>query len=240
MKLEICCGSYEDGVSAYRAGAERIELNSALSLGGLTPSLGTLRLLKRDTNLEIICMVRNRGGGFCYSEAEYQIMMEDARILLENGASGIAFGFLNPDFTVNIEHTQQMVQLIHSYGKQAIFHRAFDLVKDIDATVQSLVDCGVDRILTSGQQPQADKGIDMITYLEKNYGDVIEILAGCGVNENNVNLFKEHGIQQIHSSCKSYRIDETSKKDAVSFEYQRNGYEIVDEERVKTMLHLCK
>lgn len=68
--IEICCGSYEDAINAYRGGAKRIELNSALYLGGLTPSIATLELIKRNTDLEVICMVRPRGAGFCYSDLE--------------------------------------------------------------------------------------------------------------------------------------------------------------------------
>lgn len=85
---EICCGSYEDALAAYRGGARRIELNSALYLGGLTPSLGTLRLTKQNTKLKVIAMVRPRGAGFCYSDADFTVMKADAELLLENGADG--------------------------------------------------------------------------------------------------------------------------------------------------------
>ena len=83
--IEICCGSYEDALNAYHGGAKRIELNNALHLGGLTPSLATLKLTKKNTNLKIITMVRPRGAGFCYNEIEFEVMKEDAKSLLENG-----------------------------------------------------------------------------------------------------------------------------------------------------------
>ena len=95
--IEICCGSYEDALNAYHGGAKRIELNNALHLGGLTPSLATLKLTKKNTNLKVITMVRPRGAGFCYNEIEFEVMKEDAKSLLENGADGIAFGCLNKD-----------------------------------------------------------------------------------------------------------------------------------------------
>ena len=89
--VEICCGGYEDALAAYRGGAKRIELNSALYLGGLTPSLAALILTKRNTDLKVIAMVRPRGAGFCYSDADFEVMEADAELLLKNGADGIAF-----------------------------------------------------------------------------------------------------------------------------------------------------
>ena len=93
--VEICCGSYEDALNAYYGRAKRIELNSALHLGGLTPSIASLKLTKKNTNLKIITMIRPRGAGFCYNDIEFEVMKEDARCMLENKADGIAFGCLN-------------------------------------------------------------------------------------------------------------------------------------------------
>ena len=92
--LEICCGSFEDVKTAWQNGADRVELNSALYLGGLTPSTANLICAKEQCSIPIVTMVRPRGGGFCYSQDEYETMLLDARILLEHGADGIAFGFL--------------------------------------------------------------------------------------------------------------------------------------------------
>ena len=102
MMIEICCASYEDGMNTYYGGAKRIELNSALYLGGLSPSVSTLKLLKAKTDLKIICMVRPRGAGFCYDDNEFIQMKEEAKYFLENSADGLAFGFLNDNKTINI------------------------------------------------------------------------------------------------------------------------------------------
>lgn len=91
--VEICAGSYQDCLAAQKMGASRVELNSALSVGGLTPSVAVLRRVKKETQIHVICMVRPRGGGFCYDEQDVSIMMDEAKLLLENGADGIAFGF---------------------------------------------------------------------------------------------------------------------------------------------------
>ena len=91
ITFEVCAGSYQDCLAAEKGGADRVELNSALSVGGLTPSLISLMRAKKETSLRIVCMVRPRAGGFCYDETEAQLMLEEAELLLEHGADGIAF-----------------------------------------------------------------------------------------------------------------------------------------------------
>ena len=95
--LEVCCGSADDVIEAYQAGADRVELNSDLFHGGLTPTVGTLRVVKRETDIPVMTMVRPREGGFCYTEAEYRVCLEDAELLIENGADGLVFGFLTAE-----------------------------------------------------------------------------------------------------------------------------------------------
>ena len=92
--IEVCAGSYQDCIAAYQGKAKRVELNSALSVGGLTPSVASLVRVKKETDLTVICMVRPRAAGFCYEKEDVEIMFEDAKILLDHGADGIAFGFL--------------------------------------------------------------------------------------------------------------------------------------------------
>ena len=136
--VEICCGSYEDALNAYKGKAKRIELNSALYLGGLTPSLASLKLTKKNTNLKVITMVRPRGAGFYYNDIEFEVMKEDARCLLENGADGIAFGCLNEDGTIHEKQTKEMIDIIKEYQGEVVFHRAFDCVKDPYVSIELL------------------------------------------------------------------------------------------------------
>ena len=130
ITFEVCAGSYQDCLAAEKGGADRVELNSALSVGGLTPSLISLMRAKKETSLKIVCMVRPRAGGFCYDETEAQLMLEEAELLLEHGADGNAFGFLKADRTVDAEKTKKMVELIHVKGGEAVFHRAFDVTPE--------------------------------------------------------------------------------------------------------------
>lgn len=239
--VEICTGSYADCMAAFHGGAERVELNSALSVGGLTASVAVLRCVKKETTLKVICMVRPRAGGFCYDEAETKIMMEEARLLLENGADGIAFGFLHADGTVHRERTLQMSELIHSFGKEAVFHRAFDVTKDPFQAMEVLLSCKIDRLLTSGQRAKAMQGAELIAQLQDRFGDRIEILAGSGVNAQNAGeLLARTGIRQVHSSCKGYRLDPTTASEHVSYAYLDDAhameYDVVEEALVRALI----
>lgn len=239
--VEICAGSYQDCLAAEKGGATRVELNSALSVGGLTPSVVMLRRVKKETALRVICMVRPRAAGFCYDEKDTAVMMEEARLLLENGADGISFGFLDEAGAVKEKDTKQMIDLIHSFGKEAVFHRAFDVTADPYQAMETLIVCGADRVLTSGMQSKAIEGTLLIKELQQRYGSQIEILAGSGVNaENAETLIKETGISQVHSSCKSFLQDPTTARGNVSYAYlskeHESDYDVVDAEKVRALV----
>ncbi len=237
--LEVCCGSYYDALQAQAANAKRIELNTALSIGGITPSLSVLKKIKQNTTLEVVCMVRPRGAGFHYDALEKETMFADAKDLLDNGADGIVFGFLNADSTVDIETTSRMVELIHSYQKTAIFHRAIDVSADYAQAFAAIVEAKVDRVLTSGAKANAAEGAARIKSMVDIYGDQIEVLAGCGVNATNAAYIIERaGVIQIHASCKTLKKDPTTSRNSVNFsDYGHNEYIVCDAEEVKSILN---
>lgn len=236
--FEVCAGSVQDCINAQLGGADRVELNSALHLGGLTPSLAMLKLVKEKTSLKVICMDRPRAAGFCYDDVEIETMFEDAKILLENGADGISFGFLNSDATINVTETKKMVELIHQYQKEAVFHRAFDCVDDPMHAIKQLIDFGVDRILTSGLQPTAMQGTSVLEKLQSAFGDQIELLAGSGINANNIRALKEQtGLHQFHGSCKEWCKDPTTTVGNVSYAYhESDDYDCVSLEKVRSIV----
>lgn len=242
--VEICCGSYYDAKQAALGGAKRIELNSALQLGGLTPTTATLKLVKQEfPELKVIAMVRPRGAGFCYSEEDFAVMEAECRDLMANGADGIAFGCLNPDGTLNREQNQKLIDIVKSSGKEkeAVFHRAFDCVQDPDKTAEELIVMGVDRILTSGLKPKAADGVETLCKLQGRYGDRIEFLAGSGVNASNARqLMDKTGLTQVHSSCKDWLRDETTARREVSFGMasgaQESCYDAVSRQLVEELL----
>lgn len=243
--VEICCGSYYDCLQAHEGKADRVELNSALYMGGLTPTIASLVLAKKNTDLKIICMSRPRGAGFCYDKEYYETLMLDARNMMEHGADGIAFGCLDDESRINIAQTKEMIDMVKSYGreKEAVFHRAFDCVSDPFETMETLIRLGADRVLTSGLEPKAIQGIKLLKELQERYGHEIEIIAGSGVNSENVKEIMEHaGISQIHSSCKTWLKDKTTTNNHVTYAYGNDeySYEAVDSKLVHELVKTVK
>lgn len=241
MILEVCTGCYNDCIKAYRAGAKRVELNSALSLGGLTPSLATLRNVKRDMDLKVMCMVRNRAAGFCYSDDEFKIMKEDAKILLENGADGIVAGFLTEKHQIDVEKTREMAALAHSCHKEFTFHRAIDVCRDYESSIEVLIALHVDRVLTSGQRKTALEGKQNLGRVQEKYGQEIHILAGVGINASNVkDIILSTHVNEVHSSCKGYEEDASTAYNDISYGYleNKNAFEVVSEEKVRELVSL--
>lgn len=239
---EICCGSYEDAKQAVLGGAGRIELNSALMLGGLTPTETTLHMIKEDfPSLKVIAMVRPRGAGFCYSKEEFRVMVRECGSMLRCGADGIAFGCLREDASLDEDRNRELTDLIKGMGKEAVFHRAFDCSRDPFGTMEQLIAMGVDRVLTSGQKPKAVEGREMLRRLQEDYGQRIQILAGSGVNADNaLELMEYTGIRQVHSSCKAWERDPTTVRNGISYSITDGEYtfcyDVVSAELVKELV----
>lgn len=198
--LEICCGSIDDAIQSEKGGADRVELCSALFLGGLTPSIGTIQEAKRRLKIPVIAMVRPRGGGFCYSDAEFATMEGDAAAARDAGVEGIVFGILKENGRVDQRRTARIRRII---GKQqAVFHRAFDVTPDPFHALEQLIDLGITRVLTSGQKDSAPEGVGLIAQLVERAGKRIEILPGGGIRPYNVNdIVRRTGCRQIHMTA---------------------------------------
>ena len=206
IHLELIATSADDCTLAQSGGADRIELVSALAVGGLTPSLGLLLEARQATSLPIMAMVRPREAGFCYSPREFATMLRDAELLLRHGADGLVFGVLTADGQVDVARCRALVQIAN--GKQAVFHRAFDVTPDPLSALDTLIDLGVTRVLTSGQQASALAGAANIARFIEHAGEQIEILPGGGINSANVRELITHtGCTQVHASLSALLRD---------------------------------
>jgi copper homeostasis protein len=182
--FEVCVDSIESAMAAERGGADRVELCSDLIEGGLTPSYGVLKVARERLRIGVMMMIRPRGGDFCYSEAEFAAMLHDVRLAKETGANGVVFGVLTPDGDVDVERTRRLAE--EARPLPVTFHRAFDMTRDPFAALETLVGLGIDRVLTSGQEPSVLEGLDLIAQLVERARGRIIVMPGGGITDRNV------------------------------------------------------
>lgn len=211
VTLEIAVETLDDAMAAIRGGADRLELGSALEVGGLTPGFGILSSIQAETTLPIMAMVRPRPGGCHYSDRDFAVMLKDRDFLIHNGARGLVFGFLDRDGHIQISQLETFLKGIPD-GIQTVFHRAFDFVENPFEALQILVDHRVSRILTSGLKPAITEGFETIRQLIDFAQGRIEILGGGGIRLENVREVVElTGLSQIHASCRATAQDRSPR-----------------------------
>ena len=195
--LECCVGSPLSAVNAELGGAARVELCSALELGGLTPSHGSIKLAREKTGIPLFVLIRPHGGGFHYNPIELDLMKNDITTARELGADGIVLGALREDGSIDSEASAGLIEA--AAGASITFHRAFDSTPDPLAALETLCELGVDRILTSGRAPRAEDGTELLRRLQQAAADRIGILPGGGINHENCRQIIElSGAGEIH------------------------------------------
>ncbi len=222
MIVEICVQSLEGAIMAKECGADRIELCSALEVGGLTPSMGLFTEVKRQINIPVHVLIRPRVGGFYYTPQETQTMIQDIKLFSEAGADGIVIGALNPDFSLDIQTMQDLIAAAKSINPKMHItaHRAFDWTPNPIAAAQILTDLGCQTLLSSGQADSAVQGLELLKTLNQRYGAQLTIMPGSGINAQNRKIFAQAGFKAIHASA-STMIREAQPKTNVSFEEAR-------------------
>lgn len=199
MLLEICANSYKSAKNAQEARAHRIELCQELSVGGVTPSYGLLKQVTDTLSIPVFALIRPRSGNFVYTDEEFDIMKQDIQLCKNLGCAGIVSGVLNKNNTIDLEKTKELVEL--SRPLQFTFHRAFDCVKDPKKSLEQLIDLDIDRVLTSGLETSAEKGLNILKQLHEQANGRIIILAGSGITSENAKIFEKAGFKEIHASA---------------------------------------
>jgi len=201
--LEICCYTVESALKAEKAGAHRIELCDNYNEGGTTPSHAAIQQAVTALSIPVNVIVRPRGGDFLYSKDEYEIIKQDVEHIKSLGANGIVIGFLLPNGDIDLQRTQEIVQL--AGAMEVTFHRAFDMCNKPILALKQLMTTGISRILTSGARQTAIEGKMLIAQLVNLAGNTITIMPGSGVNHKNLKeLIQTTGAHEFHSSAKTF------------------------------------
>ena len=235
--LEICIDTVESGITAERAGADRVELCDNLLEGGTTPGAGTIRVAVRELSIPVFVMIRPRGGDFLYSGLEYRIMKEEIAIARDEGAAGIVLGMLTPDGSVDIARTRELVEL--AAPLPVTFHRAFDMTPDPFRALGEVIQTGAARLLTSGQKSYVYESTSLVRELIKEAGSRIIIMPGSGINENNIaSVMHATGATEVHltgrKSIKSrmrFRRDELLMTASAAIPHY--SVKVADENRIR-------
>jgi copper homeostasis protein len=195
--MEVCVDAVESALAAEKGGAQRVELCDNLLEGGTTPSAGAIEMAKKLLNIKLHVIIRPRGGDFLYSDVEFEIMKRDIEMCKKIGVDGVVIGILTANGEIDKPRTAELITLARPLS--VTFHRAFDVSRDAFQALEDLIEIGVDRILTSGQEPTAMEGLDLIAELVKRAGNRISIM-GCGnLTERNIEKFvRQTQVKEVH------------------------------------------
>ncbi len=233
-KLEVIAFDIESCVIAETSGAHRIELCSGPGEGGTTASAGFIKKARNKTSIELYPIIRPRGGDFLYTDDEFEIMKTDIRQCKSLGCDGIVTGLLLEDGKIDMTRTSQLVQIAYPMG--VTFHRAFDRCADPMEGLEAVIQTGCERILTSGQMPQAADGIPLIATLISQATHRIIIMPGSGIRPDNIaSIAEQTRATEFHSSARKLN---DSKMTFNNRQMQENLQNIsIDDAAIKAMIN---
>lgn len=241
MIIEVCAYSLNSCLTAQKARAGRIELCGGLAEGGTTPSAGLIQLARQHLTIPLYVMIRPRGGDFLYSETELAVMKADIQMAKSLKADGLVLGILKPDGTVDEARTEKFVELAHPLP--VTFHRAFDMTRDPLEALEAVIRTGAARILTSGQQSTAERGLSVLRQLAEQAAGRIEIMAGAGVQASNASQLIAVGVGALHLSGSQsensgmvFRQSAVSMASAIPGEYE---YLEASEDKIRAVVNLA-
>jgi copper homeostasis protein len=225
--LEVCVDSVSNALIAQSAGAYRIEFCANLPEGGTTPSPTQITLARKQLKIKLYVLIRPRGGDFLYDDLEFEIQKSDIHYCGQNGCDGVVIGMLNPDGTVDAERCRELVAIAHSYKMGVTFHRAFDRSSDLFQAMETIIDLGCERILTSGGYDTVIEGEEVIRQLIEKAGNRITIMPGSGVTpENAGELIQKTGLKELHGTFRS-RFSGKMQYKNTKLSYQEEEYTLL-------------
>ena len=237
--LEICVDSLSCAVAAARAGADRIELCSDMSVGGTTPSAGLIRRCRDALAVPLHVMVRPRGGDFVHDPAEIEVMAAEIDFIRETGADGVVLGALTADGRVDVPNVERLIEA--SGPLSVTFHRAFDGARDADEALDALLGLGVDRVLSSGRARSALEGSATLARMVNRAGDRLVVMAGGGARADGVpELIARTGVTEVHArpverrAWRGYHNPEADLESAAT-SHRPSGHDAIDAGAVRRL-----
>jgi copper homeostasis protein len=236
LPLEICVFNTATAIAAAAAGADRIELCENYANGGTTPSYGYLRTTREKVAIPIFPMIRPRGGDYYHRPEEIEIIQKDILLCKELGFEGVVIGLLNIDGTIDKDNTARLVEA--AYPLDVTFHRAFDRCKDPLEALETIIACGCTRILTSGQQPKAPDGKELIKTLVDQADGRIIIMPGSGINSSNIEMMRNFtGATEFHTSARILKESpSTFMNPAMPEDFRQDFTDTAEIQRIKALL----
>lgn len=239
MDLEVCANSFTSALAAEKGGAIRIELCENMAEGGTTPSYGQIRFAKEHLTIAVWPIIRPRGGDFLYSVYEFELMKMDITLCKALKCDGAVTGILTSNGEIDKERCAALIELADPMP--LAFHRAFDMTNDLSKSLETLIELGFKRVLTSGGAASAYAGISIIADLVQQAQNRIEIMPGGGITPNNVNEIRQKtGAKVFHASART-KVESkmTFKNQVVTLSNNMNGYliEQTNTDLVKELLN---
>lgn len=234
--LEVCTNSVQSTINAANAGAKRVELCSNLEQGGTTPSAGMI-LAATQLDIDTFALIRPRAGDFLYTDTEYETIKSDILFCKENGCKGVVVGFLTKDGKVDEERTKEIAVL--AKPMEVTFHRAFDCVANPSEALEKIIASGYTRLLTSGLAMKAIDGKQQLQQLVQQANGRISIMAGSGINKDNIAELYQVGIREFHTSASEVVPKHSLALTPVATSFYTNKKE-TQSEKVKDLLSILQ
>jgi copper homeostasis protein len=235
MLLEVCAFNLQSSIIAERVGAKRVELCENPADGGTTPSYGTIKQTREKISISLYPIIRPRGGNFFYDEEEFAIIKQDILLCKQLGCDGISTGVHLQNGEIDTERLKRIVEWAYPMGVTC--HRVFDATPDAFKALEDIIDCGCERILTSGQKSAAPEGFEMLAELVQRADGRIIIMPGAGVRSSNIEtLIKSTGATEFHTSARIAAPDPvTFRNPAIA---DAGNWYIANEEELNKILNV--
>nr|WP_294871878.1 copper homeostasis protein CutC [uncultured Pedobacter sp.] len=241
VNMEVCANSVRSALAAQEGGAIRVELCDNLPEGGTTPSYATIALAKKMLSIKVYPIIRPRGGDFLYSDLEFDLMKEDIKICKSLNCDGVVIGILKADGSVDKERCAALIDA--AKPMPVTFHRAFDMSNDLEKALEDIIELGCERILTSGGESSALKGVDVLAKLINQAQGRIIIMPGAGVSVSNIaDIIKLTGAKEFHASARhavKSKMQFRNPRLSMGSIADEFSYDLTDSETVKNLIGLA-